>query len=142
MKKIVLTLTILIMSISTEIKAQETDLQFIEKTLNYYLSGFKNNDAETLSKAFHPTATMKWSGESYKEVNAIEALTKGMNGTPKKEKIITRVVSINATRNAASAQLEIEFPTFTYIDFMHVLKIDGNWKIVSKIFYKRQDSKN
>ncbi|MEP3208671.1 MAG: nuclear transport factor 2 family protein [Maribacter sp.] len=138
MKNIVLTLTLLTMGISTEMKAQQTDVQAIEKTLNYYLTGFKNNDAVTLSKAFHPTATMKWSGENYKEVNAIEALTKGMDGTPKKEKIFTRVVSINATRNAASAQLEIEFPTFTYIDFMHVLKIDGNWKIVSKIFTKRE----
>ena len=138
MKNIVLTLTLITMGISTEMKAQQTDVQAIEKTLNYYLTGFKNNDAATLSKAFHPTATMKWSGENYKEVNAIEALTKGMDGTPKKEKIFTRVVSINATRNAASAQLEIEFPTFTYIDFMHVLKIDGNWKIVSKIFTKRE----
>ena len=38
----------------------------------------------------------------------------------------------------ARGQLEIEFPIFTYIDFMHVLKIDGNWKIVSKIFTKRE----
>lgn len=137
MKKIVLTLILITMSISTKIKAQETAAQQIEQTLNYYLTGFKNNDAQTLSKAFHPTATMKWSGESYKEVNAIEALTKGMDGTPKKEKIFTRVVSVNVAGSAASAQLEIEFPTFTYIDFMHVLKIDGSWKIVSKIFTKR-----
>lgn len=141
MKKILLTLiTVIIMTMTTEVQAQQTDLERIETTLNYYLTGLVNNDAETLIKAFHPTATMKWIGKDYTEVNAIEGLTEGMDGTPNKEKINTRVVSVNIAGNAASAQLEIQFPTFTYIDFMHVLKVEGQWKIVSKIFHTRQDS--
>jgi len=139
MKKIVLLLTIIAMT-ATKIQAQQTDLQLVETTLNYYLTGLVNNDAETLTKAFHPTATMKWIGKEYTEVNAIEGLTSGMDGLPRKEKIKTRVVAVNINGNAASAQLEIQFPTFTYIDFMHVLKVDGAWKIVSKIFHTRQDS--
>lgn len=133
-------MTVMTVAITTEVFAQQTDLQNIETTLNYYLTGLVNNDAKTLTKAFHPTATMKWIGEDYTEVNAIEGLTEGMDGSPLKEKIKTRVVSINIAGNAASAQLEIQFPTFTYIDFMHVLKVDGKWKIVSKIFHTRQDS--
>jgi hypothetical protein len=139
MKKIFLILTIIAM-VATKLQAQETSLQKIETTLNYYLIGLVNDDAETLKKAFHPTATMKWVGKAYKEVNAIEGLTGGMNGEPLKE-VKTRVVSVDIAGNAASAQLEIQFPTFTYIDFMHLLKIDEEWKIVSKIFYTRQDSK-
>ncbi|AXT53388.1 hypothetical protein D1818_22105 [Aquimarina sp. BL5] len=142
MKKVLITfITIITMTITTELHAQQTDLERIETTLNYYLTGLVNNDAKTLTKAFHPTATMKWIDKDYKEVNAIKGLTEGMDGSPLKEKIKTRVVSVNISGNAASAQLEIQFPTFTYIDFMHVLKIDGQWKIVSKIFYTRQDSK-
>ncbi|WP_299763840.1 nuclear transport factor 2 family protein [uncultured Dokdonia sp.] len=140
MKKAFLALIIIAMS-ATKLQAQQTDLQRIETTLNYYLTGLVNNDAKTLTKAFHPTATMKWIGKDYKEVNAIEGLTEGMDGTPYKEEIKTRVVTVHVAGNTASAQLEIQFPTFTYIDFMHVLKIDGQWKIVSKIFYTRQDSK-
>jgi len=141
MKRILLIVIILTMTVTTELKAQQTDLQRIEETVNYYLTGLVNNDAKTLTKAFHPTATMKWIGDDYKEVNAIEGLTEGMDGTPHKEKITTRVVSVNIAGDAASAQLEIQFPTFTYIDFMHLLKVDGEWKIVSKIFYTRQESK-
>ena len=142
MKRILLTLiTVITMIHTAEVNAQQTDVQRIETTLNYYLTGLVNNDAETLTKAFHPTATMKWIGKEYTEVNAIAGLTEGMDGTPNKEKIKTRVVSINIAGDAASAQLEIQFPTFTYIDFMHVLKIEGEWKIVSKIFHTRQDSK-
>ncbi|WP_394747541.1 nuclear transport factor 2 family protein [Spongiimicrobium salis] len=141
MKKILITLiTVITMTITTETHAQQTDLERIETTLNYYLTGLVNNDAKTLTKAFHPTATMKWIGKDYKEVNAIEGLTKGMDGTPYKEKIKTRVVSVNIAGNTASAQLEIQFPTFTYVDFMHILKVEEQWKIVSKIFHTRQDS--
>ncbi|WP_158596869.1 nuclear transport factor 2 family protein [Aquimarina sp. BL5] len=139
MKKLLVTLIIMTMAVATELQAQQTDLQLVEKTVNYYLTGLVNNDAKTLTKAYHPTATMKWVGDSYKEVNAIEGLTAGMDGTPHKEKIKTRVVSVDIAGNAASAQLEIQFPTFTYIDFMHLLKVDGDWKIVSKIFYTRQE---
>ncbi|KZS42918.1 hypothetical protein AWE51_16270 [Aquimarina aggregata] len=141
MRKILLIIIVIMTAITTELKAQQTDLQHIEETVNYYLTGLVNNDAKTLTKAFHPTATMKWIGDDYKEVNAIEGLTEGMDGTPHKEKITTRVVSVNIAGDAASAQLEIQFPTFTYIDFMHLLKVDGEWKIVSKIFYTRQESK-
>ncbi len=139
MKKIYL-FVLLATIVSTTLQAQQTDLQRVETTLNYYLKGLVNDDAKTLTKAFHSTATMKWVGKKYVEVNAIEGLTKDMNGTPHKN-VKTRIVSIDIAGNAASAQLEIQFPSFTYIDFMHVLKIDGQWKIVSKIFYTRQDTK-
>ncbi len=140
MKKL-LSILVIVTTITTELQAQQTDLQLVEKTVNYYLTGLVNNDAKTLKKAYHPTATMKWIGDDYKEVNAIKGLTEGMDGTPHKEKINTRVVSVNIAGDAASAQLEIQFPTFTYIDFMHLLKVDGEWKIVSKIYYTRQESK-
>ncbi|WP_394747530.1 nuclear transport factor 2 family protein [Spongiimicrobium salis] len=142
MRKIFLILTIIGVTV-TKLQAQQTDLQLVETTLNYYLTGLVNNDAKILTKAFHPTATMKWisKSEEYKEVNAIAELTEGMNGIPLKD-VKTRVVSVNVAGNAASAQLEIQFPAFTYIDFMHVLKTDGKWLIVSKIFYTRQEPKS
>lgn len=117
------------------LQAQESDLQLVEKTLNFYLEGGTNNDFEMLKKAFHETATMRFVGEEYKEVNAIDFFKKGMKAGPKQERI-TRIVAISITGNAANAQLEIKYPTFTFIDYMNMLKVDGEWKIVSKIFYK------
>ena len=59
-----------------------------------------------------------------------------MKPGPKQDRL-TRVVSIQLTGNAAHAELEIEYPTFTFIDHMNLLKINGEWKIVSKIFHRR-----
>lgn len=117
----------------------QSDYQLVEQTVNYYLDGGTNNDFETLKKAFHETATMKFIGkEGYTEVNAIEFFGKGMKPGPKQDRQ-TRIADITIAGDAANARLEIEYSTFTFIDFMNLLKIDGEWKIVNKIFYRKVD---
>ena len=48
-----------------------------------------------------------------------------------------KIADITISGHAANARLEIEYPTFSFIDFMNLLKIDGEWKIVNKIFYRK-----
>ena len=122
--------------LTTNIYAQKSDYELVSETVSYYLDGGTNNDFETLKKAFHETATMKFVGDEYKEVNALAFFKKGMKpGPPQNRK--TRIANIDISGHAANAKLEIEYPTFTFIDYMNLLKIDGEWKVVNKIFYKR-----
>ncbi len=130
----------LFLFISTFSFAQDSDYAMIEKTVNYYLEGGTNNEFETLKKAFHETATMKFIGDEYKEVNAIEFFKGAMKPGPKQNRQ-TRIAYINVSGNAGSAKLEIDYPDFTFIDYMNLLKIDGEWKIVSKIFFRKVDEK-
>ena len=125
--------------ISTVSIAQSSDYSQIEKTVNYYLEGGTNNDFATLKKAFHENASMKYIGEEYTEVNALEFFGSRMKPGPGQNRL-TRIVSIDVSGNAANAKLEIEYPTFTFVDYMNLLKIDGEWKIVSKIFYRQPKS--
>ena len=121
------------------LSAQESDYQAVATTVNYYLDGGTNNDFETLSKAFHPTATMKYIGrDGYTEVNALEFFESRMKPGPKQNRK-TRIANITISGNAANARLEIEYPDFTFIDFMNLLKVDGEWKVVSKIFHRKAD---
>nr|WP_298997430.1 nuclear transport factor 2 family protein [uncultured Allomuricauda sp.] len=120
-------------------QAQESDYQLVAQTVNYYLEGGTNNDYETLKKAFHETATMKYiTKDGYKEVNALEFFS-GMDASKPKQDRKTRIANITISGHAANARLEIEYPTFTFIDFMNLLKIDGEWKVVNKIFYRKAD---
>ncbi len=110
----------------------------IAETVNYYLEGGTNNDFETLKKAFHETATMRYiTDDGYQDVNAVEFFGNVMKPGPAQNRK-TRIVSIDVAGHAAFAKLEIEYPTFSFIDYMHLLKIDGDWKIVSKIFYRQE----
>ncbi len=120
------------------INAQESDYQLVEQTLNYYMEGGSNRDFNTLKKAFHETASMKYiTDEGYKEVNALEFFSGMKTGSRIDRK--NRIAEITISGHAANARLELEYPDFTFVDMMNLLKIDGEWKIVNKIFYKRMD---
>lgn len=113
--------------------AQNSDIEEIKTTLNYYLEGGTNGDFETLKKAFHEDATMKYIRDGYQAVNALEFFGSRMNpGKPSNR--TTQILSVDHSGPAAQAKLRIDYPTFAFIDYMNLLKIDGEWKIVSKIF--------
>ncbi len=133
MKKIFFTLT-LITTIMVQTQAQTTDLQSIQKTIGHYFDGLVNHKPESLAKAFVPSASMKWMDKGkYMEVNALDALTDYVK-TNDPVKTRTSITSINIMGDAANAQLSLEYDTFYFIDFMHLLKVDGAWKIVSKTY--------
>ncbi len=117
-------------------QSQSDEFAQVSKVLNYYLVGGTNNDLEMLSQAFHENATMKFiSSDGYKEVNAIAFFRKGMKSGPAQDRK-TSIESIEIAGNAAQARLKIEYGTFFFHDYMQLLKIDGEWKVTSKIFYK------
>ena len=124
----------LITLIMTQTQAQTTDLQSIENTINHYFEGMISHNAKSIEKAFHPTAIMKWNEKGeYMEVNAVQALSEYLNlNEPIKTK--TNIVAVNLVGDAANAQLELEYETFYFIDFMHLMNINGEWKIVSKTY--------
>lgn len=141
MKRTFLSILFLLVCL-TMANAQETtsDYSLVEQTVSYYLDGGTNNDFETLKKAFHESATMKHIGkDGFKEVNALEAFRKGMKPGPKSNRK-TRVANIDVSGAAATAKLEIEYPNATFIDYMTLLKINGTWKIVSKVYCRQVDT--
>ena len=113
--------------------AQTTDLQQIETTINHYFDGMINHNSKSFEKAFHPAASMKWYEDKYMEVNATKALSDYVNANDA-VKTKTRIIAINIVNDVANAQLELEYETFTFVDFMHLMKVDGEWKIVSKTY--------
>ncbi|MDB4292533.1 nuclear transport factor 2 family protein [Maribacter sp.] len=130
-------ITTLCMAFIASSNAQDADQKLVEETVSYYLDGGTNNDFETLKKAFHDDATMKFiGGDGYKAVNALAFFKKGMKPGPK-QKRTTSIEAVDVMGTAATAKLKIKYDTFMFIDYMNLLKIDGQWKIVSKIFYRQ-----
>jgi len=120
---------------ASSLQAQDSDYTQIETTLNYYLQGGTNNDFSTLKKAFHESCFMKSIGDNFRESNALEVFEKAMKPGPKQNRV-TQVDFIHISGNAASAKVSCIYPTFTFHDYMHLLKIEGEWKIVSKTFFR------
>lgn len=104
--------------------------------LEHYMSG----EGDRVEKAFHPSATMKYidvkSGE-FKDVPIAEYIARVKSNTAKSERKI-EIVSLNVEGSAAQAKIKIETDKVIMFDYMNLLKVGSEWKIVSKIF-SRQD---
>ena len=116
--------------------AQNTDESAAKACLENYMSG----QADRVEKAFHPSATMKYidvqSGE-YKDVPIADyiARVKANTSGPGERKI--EIVSLSIEGNAANGKIKIETDKAILYDYMNMLKINGEWKIVSKIFSRQ-----
>lgn len=115
-------------------QAQETNITSIEKTIHHYFDGMIKHDSTSIKKAFTPSATMKWieDGEHIEE-NAISALSEYFEAN-KPSKSIPSITAINVKGNAANVTLEIEYEAFTFVDYMHLLRINNRWMVVSKTY--------
>lgn len=104
------------------------------------LEDYMSGTGERVEKAFHPSATMKYidpqSGE-FKDVPIADyiARVKASTSGPGNRKI--EIVALNMEGNAANGKIKIETDKVILYDYMNMLKINGEWKIVSKIFSRQ-----
>lgn len=142
MQKLMLTFFCLLMQFSVAL-AQKTDLELVKETVQNYLDGGTYGDTAKMAKVFHPTAFMKFvdvkTGE-FRDVPIARYLENGKANAGKKIDRTTKILNIDITGTAAQAKIELDMPTTKLTDYFNLLKINGEWKVVSKIF-AREDKK-
>lgn len=115
--------------------AQHPEEAGVRECLQNYMSG----QGDRVEKAFHPSASMKYidvQTNEFKDVPIAEFIARiKANTSPLKRKI--EIVSLNIEGTAAQAKIKIETGNAILYDYMNLLKINGEWKIVSKIFSRQ-----
>jgi hypothetical protein len=123
---------------AADLSARWADEAAIRQTVQYYFDGGKNRDSLTLRKAFHPEARMLFAREGKLVVVPIgEYITRVGSESLKPGEVDSterKVVSVDVVGDAAVAKLELKRPNAVLIDYMSLLKVDGRWLIVNKIF--------
>lgn len=98
-----------------------------------------SGDGNRIEKAFHPSASMKYldaqTGE-FKDVPIADFIARSKANTTKQERKI-EIISLDIEGNAANGKIKIETAKVILYDYMNMLKINGEWKIVSKIFSRK-----
>ena len=119
----------------TFISNAQTEEAAVRACLENYMSG----DAARVEKAFHPSATMKYvdvqTGE-FKDVPIADYIARVKANTTKTERKI-EIASLNIEGGAANGKIRIETDKVIMYDYMNMLKVNGEWKIVSKIFSRQ-----
>jgi len=115
---------------------QQSEDALVRQAVEAYLHGLKFNDVTSLKKAFYPEAKLFF----VKKDGTLGQLTqeqwyKGFEASAgKEEKGDLKIVSVDITGNAASVKVREEYPNSIYTDYVSLLKLGGEWKIVNKVY--------
>jgi hypothetical protein len=114
------------------------DYQAIVAVLNKYIEGCKQAKSSVMKPAFNEQATMfSVDGDSKLTGGPIQGLFEGIDSafhpSPEAQGVI---VKVDIVGTAASARIDAnDVSGFCFTDFFHLLKVEGNWTVVSKIFH-------
>lgn len=101
-----------------------------------YLRGHVTGDGEEWRKAFHPSAMVTGVRDGkLVSVSAPDFIARAP-GKPAADEALRRrrIVSIDVAGDAAVAKVELDYPKVFFVDYLSLLKIDGEWKIAQKTY--------
>jgi hypothetical protein len=122
-----------------EFRAQSTkstDADPIRQVVEHYLHGLKFNDTTSLQRAFWPEARLFWVQDDGQlgELTQPQWYASFRGSVGKEEPGVLRMAKIDQTRDAASVKVIEEYPGSRYTDYLSLLRIQGRWWIVGKIY--------
>ena len=122
------------------------ELDSIRQVIDLYIDGVRNGNVASLRQAFHPQASMfGWKGSDL-FITPIQGLFDYVASTPAPatsgEPTHFFITAINVTGNAATVELAMDaYHGHDFLDFFQLLKTDGQWQIVSKLFHADPQTK-
>lgn len=105
----------------------------VEKAVNYYLEGSLIGDPDIVAKAFDENATVQGIHKGKHTTFSMKTFL-GFFSKDKPGKHTTKIVSVDIAKTAASVRAEWDMGTWKYVDYLSLLKKNGEWKIVNKIY--------
>jgi hypothetical protein len=136
MKKIALLLFLALPLFASD----EDDVRAVAWAWKYFCA---TGDAAPLREAFHPDWRMMSVRDGALATRTLEQYTSGFTGkAPADEAQRKRSIEqVDITGNAAMVKIRLDYPAATLTDYMLLLKIDGKWQVVSKIFHSAPKAK-
>lgn len=138
MKKIDFIFSIVLMfTFAGMVCAQHSDKDAVRVPLENYLKGHATGDGEYMKKAFHTEGNLIFIRDGKYTTRSFADYIAGMSGKSATDEAKRKrwIESVHIVGNAAFATIILDYPSAKFTDYMSLLKIDGEWKIVNKTFY-------
>lgn len=116
--------------------AQATEEAKVRETLALYLRAHETGEGRYIQQAFHPELRMLGIRNDSLVMRTAEQYWSGFSGRPAADEARRRrtIASVEVFGHAAAARVVLEYPAVTYVDLFTLLKVDGTWRIVSKVY--------
>jgi hypothetical protein len=109
----------------------------IRAAVDHYLQGHATGQGAHFEVVFHPESKLFWVRDGALNQRSSADYIAGAPGKPAADEAMRkrRIVSVDVTGSAASVKVELDYPGAMITDYFAMLKVDGTWKIVNKIFH-------
>jgi putative lumazine-binding protein len=119
----------------------QSEYEAIANTVQQYINGGKSGRGEEMKRAFHQDATIFGYIGADLFGGPIEQLFDWNDQNGPATELQHRIASIDLIGTIATVRLELDNWTgHTFTDMFTLLKTDGQWKIISKVFYLHPES--
>ena len=126
-----------ILFVSSLAIGQTSDKEAVMVPLENYLKGHATGDGEYFKKAFHTEGNLIWILDGKYTTRSFADYIARATGKPQADEAQRkrRIGTVEVVGNAAIATIILDYPTAKFTDYMSLLKINGEWKIVNKTFF-------
>lgn len=109
----------------------------VRAALQHYLDGHATGLGSEHAKVFHPEARLFWVRDGALATVTSEEYIARASGepAPDEDRRRRRIAMVDIAGDAAVARVELDYPDALIVDYMSLLKLDGEWRIVNKIFH-------
>jgi hypothetical protein len=115
------------------------ELTALETAVESYLSAVRSGDLAHFNSSFHPAArsgTVR--AGRYAELPRDSGLACLAGDAARRPQ--TRILALDLAGPCASAKAEWDCGSFKIVDYLSLLKIEGQWRIVGRIFYRTEEA--
>ncbi len=123
--------------LAVSVSAQVADGEAVRIPLENYIRGHATGDGEYMKKAFHSEGNLVFIREGKFTTRSFADYIGGFTGKPSADEAKRKryIESVDIAGNAAVGKIILDYPMVRFVDYMSLLKINGEWKIVNKLFY-------
>lgn len=109
----------------------------VRAAIEHYFQGHATGDGAHFRKVFHPDSKLFFTREGKVAQRTSEEYISGASGKPAADEAQRKrtIDWIDVTGDAAVAKITLTYPAVTFTDYMSLLKVDGQWVIVNKLFH-------
>ncbi len=108
----------------------------IAKTVQHYIDGAKSGSGDDMKPAFHKDATIFGYAGADLFAGPIQQLFDWNDENGPATELEARIASIDLVDTVATVRLELNnLGGYRYTDMFTLLKVDGEWKIMNKVFH-------
>jgi hypothetical protein len=111
----------------------------VYEVVQHYFDGMMRARPDLLRRAFHADARLIGVGrEGDVMIIPFEQWAASWEGREPRDvtKYHNEIVSADITGTAASVKTDLQWPDVHYVDYLSLLKVGGEWRIVNKIWWQ------